>query len=148
MTDQSNTLTYGTPVTLLVDQSLQHGYGRGTGMIRAVVAYDVYSADGTKVLIAADTPAFIEYTVEPNGLWGKAGKIMLTGASTTTVDNQRVALRLGCYRSGSSRLGCVIVLSILLFPMGLLSGCIKGSMPSIRQGTSITAAVIQDVTVE
>ena len=61
---------------------------------------DVYSADGTRVLIKAGTPAFIEFTAERNGSWGKAGKICLTHATTKTVDNKRVSLRLSSCKNG------------------------------------------------
>ena len=108
----------------------------------------MYSADGTKVLIKAGTPAFIEFSADPNGTWGKAGKICLTHATTKTIDNKRVSLRLSSCKNGGSKLGGVIALSVLFFPLGLISGCMKGSMPKIPAGTTFNASVMQDITVE
>ena len=79
---------------------------------------------------------------------GKAGKICLTHATTNTIDNKRVSLRLSSCKNGSSKLGGVIILSVLFFPIGLISGCMKGSMPKIQQGTTLNASTMQDVMVE
>ena len=51
-------------------------------------------------------------------------------------------------KMGGSKLGGVIVLSVLLFPLGLISGCMKGSMPKIQEGTTFNASVMQDISVE
>lgn len=119
-----------------------------TGTISSIVETDVYSSDGSQVLIKAGTPAFIEFQAEPNDSWGKAGRICLTHATTKTVDNKRVSLRLSSCKKGGSKLGGVIVLSVLLFPLGLISGCMKGSMPKIQQGTTFSASTMQDVMVD
>ena len=143
-----NVLESGTQMVLRVNENFKADNKADTGTISSIVETDVYAADGTKVLIKAGTPAFIEFTAERNGSWGKAGKICLTHATTKTVDNKRVSLRLNSCKNGGSKLGGVIVLSVLLFPLGLISGCMKGSMPKIQEGTTFNASVMQDISVE
>lgn len=143
-----NVLESGTQMVLRVNENFKADNKADTGTISSIVETDVYSADGTRVLIKAGTPAFIEFTAERNGSWGKAGKICLTHATTKTVDNKRVSLRLSSCKNGGSKLGGVIVLSVLLFPLGLISGCMKGSMPKIQEGTTFNASVMQDISVE
>lgn len=145
---RGNLLENGTQMVLRVNENFKADNKADTGTINSIVETDIYSADGTKVLIKAGTPAYIEFTAEPNGSWGKAGKICLTHATTKTIDNKRVSLRLSSCKNGGSKLGGVIVLSVLLFPLGLISGCMKGSMPKIPEGTTFNASVMQDVTVE
>lgn len=145
---RGNVLENGTQMILRVNENFKADNKADNGTINAIVETDVYSADGTRVLIKAGTPAFIEFSADPNGSWGKAGKICLTHATTKTIDNKRVSLRLSSCKNGGSRLGGVIVLSVFLFPLGLISGCMKGSMPKIQEGTTFSASVMQDVTVE
>lgn len=145
---RSGLLENGTQMILRVNENFTADNKADTGTINSIVESDVYSADGTRVLIKAGTPAFIEFSAESNGSWGKAGKICLTHATTKTVDNKRVSLRLSTCKNGGSKLGGVIVLSVLLFPLGLISGCMKGSMPKIQSGTTFNASVMQDVIVE
>lgn len=145
---RSNVLENGTQMVLRVNENFKTDNKADTGTINSIVETDVYSADGAKVLIKAGTPAYIEFSADPNGSWGKAGKICLTHATTKTIDNKRVSLRLSSCKNGGSKLGGVIVLSVLLFPIGLISGCMKGSMPKIPAGTTFNASVMQDVTVE
>lgn len=142
---KGNMLEAGTQMVLRVNEHFKADNKADNGTINSVVDADVYSADGTRVLIKAGTPAFIEFSIEPNGAWGKAGKVSLTHAITKTVDNKQVSLRLSSRKKGGSRLGGVIVLSVLLFPLGLISGCMKGSMPKIPYGTTFEASVMQDV---
>lgn len=148
MQNRGNVLENGTQMVLRINENFKADNKADTGTINAIVETDVYSADGSRVLINAGTPAFIEFSADPNGSWGKAGKICLTHASTKTIDNKRVSLRLSSCKNGGSKLGGVIVLSVLLFPLGLISGCMKGSMPNIKQGTTFNASVMQDVIVE
>lgn len=138
-------LENGTQMLISVNEGFNPANMTEAGTISAIVKTDVYSADGTQVLIKAGTPAFIEYTAEPNGSWGKAGKLCLISAYTKTVDNRQVPLRLGSCKNGGSRLGGVIALSVIFFPIGLISGCMKGSMPKIAQGTTYNAFVMQDI---
>ncbi len=144
--NRSNTLESGTQLILRINEKFKAN--AESGSINSTVEADVYSADGTKVLIKAGTPAFIEYSAEPNGAWGKAGKLCLTNAFTKTVDNKKVSLRLSSCKNGGSKIGGVIAISVIFFPLGLISGCMKGSMPSIAQGTTFNATVMQDVFVE
>ena len=146
--NRSNMLENGTQLMLRVDEDFKADSKADTGTIHSIVETDVYSADGSKVLIKAGSQAFIEFSAEPNGSWGKAGKICLTHATTKTIDNKRVSLRLSNCKNGGSKLGGVIILSVLLFPIGLISGCMKGSMPKIQQGTTFNASVMQGVVVE
>lgn len=146
--NRSNVLENGTQLILRVNENFKADNTADTGSINSIVDTDVYSADGTRVLIKAGTPAFIEFSADPNGSWGKAGKICLTHAATKTIDNKRVSLRLSSCKKGGSKFGGVIVLSVLLFPLGLISGCMKGSMPKIEEGTTFNASVMQDITVE
>ncbi len=146
--NRGNLLEAGTQAVVRVDESFKADNSVENGTIRAIIDTDVYSADGSRVLIKAGTQAIIEYTAELNGAWGKAGKICITNATTKTIDNKRVTLRLNSCKNGGSKLGGVIVLSVVLFPIGLLFGLMKGSMPKIQQGTTFNASVMQDVNVE
>ena len=146
--NRSNVLENGTQLVLRVNENFSAENKADTGTINATVDSDVYSADGSRVLIKAGTPASIEFSADPNGSWGKAGKICLTHATTKTIDNKRVSLRLSSCKNGGSKIGGVIALSVLFFPIGLISGCMKGSMPKIQQGSAFTASVMQDVIVE
>lgn len=145
--NRSNVLESGTQLILRVDENFKADSSGDTGTIHSIVETDVYSADGSTVLITAGTPAQIEYSAESNGSWGKPGRICLSHATTKTIDNKKVALRLSSCKNGGSKLGGVIALSVLLFPIGLISGCMKGSMPKISQGTTFNASVMQDVIV-
>lgn len=146
--NRGNVLESHTQMVLRINENFKADNTTESGSIASIVENDVYSADGTKVLIKAGTPAFIEFTTEPNGSCGKAGKICLTGAYTKTIDNKRVSLRLGSCKNGGSKLGGVIALSVIFFPIGLISLCMKGSMPEIPQGATFNAAVMQDIVVE
>lgn len=146
--DRSNLLENGMETILRVDEYFKPDSNTNSGVIRAVVDSDVYSADGSKVLIKGGTPATIEYSAELNSSWGKAGKVCLNHAYTRTVDNKRVALRLGSCRNGDSNLAPVVILSVIFFPIGLISGLIKGTKPEITQGSTFTATVMQDMQVE
>ena len=137
--NRSKLLENGTQLVLRINETFKANNTADTGTISSIVETDVYSADGAQVLIKAGTPAFIEFT---------AGKICLTHATTKTIDNKRVSLRLSSCKNGSSKLGGVIILSVLFFPIGLISGCMKGSMPKIQQGTTLNASTMQDVMVE
>lgn len=95
-----NVLESGTQMVLRINENFKADNKADTGTISSIVETDVYSADGTRVLIKAGTPAFIEFTAERNGSWGKAGKICLTHATTKTVDNKRVSLRLSSCKNG------------------------------------------------
>lgn len=146
--NRSNVLENGTQLVLRIDEDFQADNKADTGTIHSIVESDVYSADGSRVLIKAGTPAYIDFNAESNGSWGKAGKICLTHATTKAIDNKRIQLRLSSCKNGGSKLGGVIVLSVLLFPIGLISGCMKGSMPKLQQGTTFNASVMQDITIE
>lgn len=146
--NKSKVLEYGTQVVLRINENFKGANNTDNGMIPSTVAADVYSADGTEVLIKAGTPAIIEYTAESNGICGKAGQICLTHATTKTIDNKSVSLNMTSCKKGGDRLGGVIALSVLFFPIGLISLCMKGSMPNIQQGSAFTGLVMQDVVVD
>lgn len=146
--NRSNLLEMGTPLVLRVSEYFKSDNQTESGYINSIVETDVYSSDGTQVLIKAGTPALIEYNSEPNGSWGKAGKICLTHATTKTIDNKRISLHLNSCKNGGGKLGGVIALSVLFFPIGLISGCMKGSMPKIEQGSTFHASTMQDIVVE
>ena len=143
--NRSHMLESGSPVVLRVNENSNFSNKADNGTISAIVESDVYSADGTQVVVKAGTPATIEFDAESNGSWGKAGKVCMTSASTRTIDNKKVMLRLSSCKKGGSRIGGVIALSVLLFPIGLISGCMKGSMPKISNGTTFNATTTQDV---
>lgn len=69
----------------------------------------------------------------------------MTSAYTRAIDNKRVMLRLSSCKTGGSKIGGVIALSVCLFPFGLISGCMKGSMPKISSGTIFNASTTQDI---
>ncbi len=148
VSNSSNLLENGTQMVLRVNENFNAANVAETGTISATVDGDVYSSDGSRVLIKSGTPATIEFTADSNGFWGKAGKLYMTHAYTKTVDNKRVSLRLSVSKSGGSKIGGVIALSVIFFPIGLISGCMKGSMPKIHEGTTYNASVIQDIIVE
>lgn len=143
-----NILEKGTHMLLYVTEDFKAANNFDSGVINSIVSFDVYSADGTTLLVKAGTPVLIDYTVDSNGCWGKAGKLCLSRATTKTVDNKNVTLDLGTCKSGGSRLGGVIVLSVLFFPIGLISGCMKGSMPELKAGTTLNAFVAEPVPAE
>lgn len=138
-------LESGSPVVLRVTETANFSTKADNGTIPAVVENDVYSADGTRILVKAGSPATVEFDSESNGSWGKAGKVCMTSAYTRTIDNKRVMLRLSNCKTGGSKIGGVIALSVLLFPFGLISGCMKGSMPKIPSGTIFNASTTQDI---
>lgn len=142
---RNNLLEAGSPVVLKVTEDFNTANKGENGTIAAVVDNDVYSANGSTILITKGTPATIDYSAEPNGAWGKAGKVCVSTATTKTIDNKRVSLRLNSCKNGSGRIGAVIVLSVLFFPLGLISGCIKGGMPKIGNGTTFSGSVTQDI---
>ncbi|MDE6288601.1 MAG: hypothetical protein K2M00_07450 [Muribaculaceae bacterium] len=146
--NKAKVLEYGTQVVLRINENFKGSSNTDNGMITSTVAADVYSADGTEVLIKAGTPAVIEYTAESNGICGKPGRICLTHATTRTVDNKSVSLGMTSCKKGGGKLGGVIALSVLFFPIGLISLCMKGSMPNLQQGATFTGLVMQDVAVE
>ena len=146
--NRCNLLDYGTPVVLSISETVKMNNSAENGIINATVDNDVYSADGSRILIKAGTPATVEYSLDSNGSWGKAGKVCMTNATTKTIDNKRVLLRLSTCKKGGSRIGGVIALSVIFFPIGLLSGLMKGSNPKIQQGTVINTTVFQEVVVE
>ena len=147
-TNRSNVLDGGAPVVLTVSETVKMSNSAENGLIKATVANDVYSADGTRALISAGTPATIEYSFESNGAWGKAGKVCMTNATTKAIGNKRVPLRLSTCKKGGGKLGGVIALSVIFFPIGLLSGLMKGSNPKIEQGTTLNTIVTQEVAVD
>ena len=58
---RGNVLENGTQIVLRVKENFKADNKADTGVINSIVETDVYSADGTKVLIKAGTPAFIEF---------------------------------------------------------------------------------------
>ena len=145
---QKNLLQSGTQMVLRLNENFNGADKTESGTITAKVETDVYSSDGSQVIIKAGTPANIDYSIAPNGSWGKAGKVCFTNAYTNTIDNKQVPLSLSTCEKGGSKLGGVIVLSVLFFPVGLFSGFMKGSMPKIQQGATFTATVMQNVAVD
>ena len=144
--NRANLLQAESPVVLSVEELYNSSSEQGS--INAVVKSDVYSADGSQVLIKAGTSATINYNAEPNGAWGKAGKIYLTSASTRTTNGQLIALKLNDTKKGGGKIGGVVAISVLFFPLGLLSGFMKGGMPKIQPGTTFTGKTTQDIVVE
>lgn len=144
----SQVLANGTPIKLRVNEYFKSFIKSGTCTINSLVYDDVYSIDGTKVLIRAGTPAHIWAVVKSNGSWGSAGRLYIYQASTRTIDNKQIFLQLNRCIKGKGRIGWVILLSLIFFPYGLFSGFMKGRMPQIRIGTIFYAYVMRDVTVE
>lgn len=144
---KSDLLANKTQVILRIDEEFKSKKKTDTGVIRALVESDVYSADESRVLITAGTPAFIEYSLERNGAWGKAGRINLSYVTTKTVDNKNILLSVNSSKRGGSSVGAIVMLSIIFFPIGLVSGAIKGSMPFFTEGELLNASVMIDVTV-
>lgn len=72
--NRSKLLENGTQLVLRINETFKANNTADTGTISSIVETDVYSADGAQVLIKAGTPAFIEFTADPNGSWVKLGK--------------------------------------------------------------------------
>lgn len=145
--NRSDLLEQDTPVILRVSETTKIKSSEKNGYLRSTVDADVYSTDGTRILIKAGTRAFIDFSIEPGKSWGRPGKICFTHARTRAIDHKSISLRLSNYEKGNSNLAPVIIISIALFPFGLFSGFMKGSMPTIDQGTTFNALVMQDVSV-
>lgn len=143
--EQSYLLATGTPVVLRVNETTKFSDMANTGSILATVESDVYSSDGSQVMISAGTPAVIDFESEPHKSWGKPGRVCLLSASTHSVDNKKIMLRMSACKNGDSAVSCVVILSVLLFPVGLFSGFIKGATPRIFAGTTYSGLVMQDV---
>ena len=138
-------LAGGTQVNLRVTETFPMSGTTDQSMIMAEVAGDVYSADGSPVLVKQGTPAIINVAVVRNGAWGRPGEVCLSSATTRTVDNRQVTLHLASCKNGSNNIGAVIALSVIFFPLGLLSGLIKGGMPKIQAGSTFSAYTTQDI---
>lgn len=143
----TKTLEYGTRVALVVDETFSAGSSIESGLIHATVLNDIYSDDGENILIKSGTPALINYTLEQNEHGGKPGKLTLSGATTKTVDNQRITLQLGYVKKGGSKVLGVVAISTFFFPLGLLSCIIKGGMPKLKQGSVINSTITEDISV-
>lgn len=128
-------LQTNTPVKIRLTESLNINNNiPDKGFIQGEVDSDVYSEDSNIMLIKKGTPVYVNYQIESNSSWGKPGKICLIQAKTKTLDNKKVSLQLSNCMRGESNNAAVIVLSIVFFPLGLLSGLIKGTMPIIEKG--------------
>lgn len=113
--------------------------------LEGTVVNDLYYSDGKTILIKAGTRAIINYSLQRNGRWGKGGSVVFTNATIRTVDNKSIALILNNSNvEGHSYRGPIFIISIVHFPIGLLSGLIKGDMPTVKEGTIINAYTIAD----
>lgn len=135
-------------VRVRVDDTLKFNKSTDKGLINGVIDNDVYSTDGTDIIIAKGTHATIEYSFEENGRWGSAGEINLKKANTRTIDNQPVSLILSETKEGTSRKGIVVPLVIFFFPIGFIASAIKGTNPTIYSGTSYDTRTANDIIVE
>lgn len=131
----------GTTIVLRLSETLNVSEKGEFGTLRAIVEQNVYSTDGSTIIIKKNTPAYIEYSAELNGAWGKAGEVCLNQAYTSAVNNQNVKLRLGSCKKGGKKVIGVVILSVLFFPIGLFSGFIKGGMPKFENGSTISTTV-------
>lgn len=117
------------------------------GDIQGRVVADVYAEDGKTILIQRGAPVKIHATYQDNGATGKAGKIMINGASTIAVDGKTISLYTNNMEfKGKGKGGLAWGLGIgtgLVTIVGLLFLLIKGGDAKIPAGTSI-----QNVTVE
>ncbi len=141
----SYTLEEGTKLVLRVDETFNAAAAPDAGSIVAKVEYDVYSDDGTTVLIKEGSRATINYNIERAKSWGRPGKLCITDTSTKTVDNKKIQLYIGNCRQGNNNVAPVVIISVLFFPIGLFSGFIKGKLPEIPEGMTINASVAQDI---
>lgn len=132
------------PVYLKMTEEADFDLIYGNRPLKAIVSEDVLSGDREHTLIKEGTPVEIYYNVEKNGSFGKSGKVNLTHASTNTIDGNRVFLNINMQKSGQSYTGFCIAVSVATFPIGLLTGFIKGDTPTIKEGTLFSAYVAQD----
>lgn len=137
-------LAAGTSVNLQIAQEYDMEKIKDNVPLKAIVLSDVMSADGSDILIKEGSQALVYYTVSGNGNWGKSGKICLSHAFIKAVDGQTIPLHPSTCKSGQSYTGFVIGASILFFPIGLLTGLIKGDMPTIKDGTMFNTYAMQD----
>lgn len=118
-----------------------------SGDIQGKVVADVYAEDGVTVLIQKGAPVKIHATYQDNGATGKAGKILINGASTIAVDGKTISLYTSTMEvKGKGKGGLAWGLGIgtgLVTLFGLLFLLIKGEDATIPAGTAI-----QNVSVE
>lgn len=118
-----------------------------SGDIQGKVVADVYAEDGVTVLIQKGAPVKIYATYQDNGATGKAGKILINGASTIAVDGKTISLYTSTMEvKGKGKGGLAWGLGIgtgLVTLFGLLFLLIKGEDATIPAGTAI-----QNVSVE
>lgn len=117
------------------------------GDIPGKVVADVYADDGVTVLIQQGTPVKIHATYKDNDATGKAGQIMIYGASTIAVDGKTISLytnNMIFKGKGKGGLAWGLGIGTGIFTLfGLLFLLIKGGDAKIPAGTAI-----QNVTVE
>lgn len=141
-------LIEGTDLKLHINEDVKFNNSGKAGIIHATVKDDVYSSDGNSIVIKSGTPANIEYSFKESRSWGRPGQVCVVYGSTRTIDAKRVPFILNSCQEGKSALGAVIFLTVLFFPLGLLSQFITGSNPKIKAGTTFTGVVTEDVVIE
>ncbi len=139
-------LSGGTPVQ--IKTSLPAKSNQITTDIQGVVDANVYAADGKTILIQKGAPVKIHTMMIKNGAAGKAGKILINGASALSVDGKTIPLSTQNMEiKGNGRGGLAHGLSWgLAIPTSFLS-CfclfIKGSEAEIPAGTIIPNTIVE-----
>lgn len=116
------------------------------GEMVGYVVDDVYSDDGSTVLIEAGTNVYLHASVEKNGALGKAGKIVINNATTTAVDGKTIALSANLSANGDGRSGLAWGLGIgtgIFTLFGLLFLLLKGGKAEIPAGTLIPYVAVE-----
>lgn len=76
--------------------------------------------------------------------WGRAGKLEIALEGVTGVDGRQIPIRGEQSKKGGNRVVLVVVLVILLFPIGLLFGLLRGGNARIPAGTKLSVSVQGD----
>lgn len=136
-------LKNGTPIEIVTTIDVRSDQ---TGTIPGEVAADVYAEDGTTILIQKGAKVDITASFQKNGATGKAGKIIVKGASVVAVDGKSISLSTDQYSAkGGSKGGlawCLAIGTGIFTLVGFLFLLIKGENAEIPAGTCIPGAYV------
>jgi hypothetical protein len=139
-------LEQGTALRLTLLDGVSSGRNKEGESVRFQVMDDVLASDEKTVLIKAGAPAWGTITLlQEHGMIGRKGEVSLSVEGAKAVDGKKVPLRANINRQGSSSLGAVVALSVIVTPLFLL---MKGKDARLSAGVPLTAYVDKDVLVE
>lgn len=132
-------LEEGTPVRLKLVDTVTSSRNKEGDKITLKVVDDILALDGKTVLVQAGADAWgTVVEVSKRGRIGSKGELSLTIDGVKAVNGQKVPLRASINRQGSSQLGTVVALSLLVTPLFLL---MRGKDAKIVAGTQLSAYI-------